>query len=544
MARYALALTLGHNSSAIAIKDGKILGGYEEERFTKIKSDSQFPIKSITTLKERFNLPPDTAICISHWFLDGNIQPESKYFSTNKILELFPETIIVHLNKAFTHHDAHMKAAEVFAGQNFADDYHVFVLDGFGTAGECISIYEHKNFETKLINRVFGFNYSLGMFYQYATAFCGMKMHNHEYKMLAYETRINLIPNLNMDDVDDHISAFALSQISKIVSSKIDKKMDPMIDLGALVHTTEWVEKTLSDFLTVFNIDQNNVLFKRIMVSYFSQKYVEIMCKWLHMNYGPQNLILSGGVFYNVKLNSMLCDMTPGKTCVLPLAGDQGAGLGVYQYYFNDLEWPDHIFWGHRDFDYDSFIGVPNLMVIDEYDAMKAILKELETVGFVNIVRGAMEFGPRALCHTTTLGMPTLEVTEMINKMNNRTNEMPFALVMNDDQVHKYFKDPDKVHKSLEYMIMTREFKDNVSIPAGGAHFYPLTNTYTCRPQITNDKLISAICQLVGPIINTSWNYHGVPIVFDTDAVLYTHTEELRALPDVPFKTIIIREGN
>ena len=53
MSDYALAISLGHNSSAIAIRDGEILGGYEEERFTQVKSDSSFPIQSIKSISSK-----------------------------------------------------------------------------------------------------------------------------------------------------------------------------------------------------------------------------------------------------------------------------------------------------------------------------------------------------------------------------------------------------------------------------------------------------------------------------------------------------------
>jgi hypothetical protein len=44
-----------------------------------------------------------------------------------------------------------------------------------------------------------------------------------------------------------------------------------------------------------------------------------------------------------------------------------------------------------------------------------------------------------------------------------------------------------------------------------------------------------------GPLINTSWNYHGVPIVMTTEQIIYTHTKERESLPEVEFRTIIIK---
>ena len=237
----------------------------------------------------------------------------------------------------------------------------------------------------------------------------------------------------------------------------------------------------------------------------------------------------------------MLAKLTPGKTCILPLAGDQGCGLGVYNRYFGDLIWPDHLYWGHRDLDFAC--DDPSMVSFDTMeDAMFDIDKELSTVGFVNIVRGAMEFGPRALCNTTTLATPFSSVGATINRINDRTNEMPFALVMSKEQADDLFVDVDHIHKSLGYMICTRDFKPGKAEELlGGAHYYPDLAVYTCRPQITEDPYILGLLKVHGPLINTSYNYHGVPIVLGEAQIKHTHSMQQSTAPDVAFKTFIIR---
>jgi predicted NodU family carbamoyl transferase len=226
----------------------------------------------------------------------------------------------------------------------------------------------------------------------------------------------------------------------------------------------------------------------------------------------PHNLIVTGGVFFNVKLNHLICNYIGGKFCVTPLAGDQGAGLGVYQNYVKDLKWPDHLFWGHRSINQDALEQVHGIEFVPKKDMRLAIHDQLCKNGFVNLVRGSMEYGPRALCNTSTLALPEKIIGAWINKMNDRTNEMPLA---------RQFK--DGMQRGLE----------------GGAHYYPITNQYTCRPQVTEDPLLVQLLHDFGPLINTSWNYHGVPIVRSTDDIYYTHTRERKALPEVNFKTII-----
>ena len=45
-----------HDSAATLIKDGKIISAVQEERFTRIKHDSSFPINSIKHVLENSNI--------------------------------------------------------------------------------------------------------------------------------------------------------------------------------------------------------------------------------------------------------------------------------------------------------------------------------------------------------------------------------------------------------------------------------------------------------------------------------------------------------
>lgn len=539
-----LALSLGHNSSAVLIQDGKILGGYEEERFSQEKADSSFPIQSINALRKLFHMPSNTNVCVSHWFIDGTLPLQNKYWSEQTIRHLFPDGRIYSMGPGFTHHDAHAKSAQVFAGEDFSNEYHLLVMDGFGTMGECISIYRvHNNGKPMLIDRIYGFKNSLGMFYQYATAFCGMKMHNHEYKMLAYETRItNTL--VSIPDLNSYIDDFSERCMKELLRGFIDKKTDPMTSLDALLSVQQWVNSVLQGYLEVFGFDQAETVLKRILVSYFAQRHVENIVGWIVDRIRPTNLLLVGGLFYNVKINHILGSKVSGKICVMPLAGDQGAAIGVHQHYFGDLEWPNHLFWGHRDLDYVALHRPQDgLYVLNNGDAFAKAVDTIYKDGFVNLVRGSIEYGPRALCNTSTLAKPRLEVGEKVNQMNARTNEMPFALVTTQQQASQMFKDIHKVHKSLEYMIMAREFQDGMHEDVlGGAHYYPLSNTFTCRPQITDEEFMVELLHEFGPLINTSWNYHGVPIVMNTDQVQYTHYKECAELPEGCVTTIIVKE--
>ena len=53
--------------------------------------------------------------------------------------------------------------------------------------------------------------------------------------------------------------------------------------------------------------------------------------------------------------------------------------------------------------------------------------KKLQKNEIVQVVSGNMEFGPRALCNTSTLSLPYVENVEIINSLNKRNTVMPMA---------------------------------------------------------------------------------------------------------------------
>ncbi len=539
----SLILTLGHNSSAIAVRDGIILGGYETERFSGKKSDSAYPKEPIDELMKRFGLSKSSDVFIGHWFLNGELPEKSnKYLDYEHLFDTMPLANIQSLSRDFTHHDSHVESAQVFAGK-FEDEYHAFVLDGFGTFGECISIYKVENGHRQLLNRWFGFEHSLGMFYQYATAYMGMKQHNHEYKILAYE--VSAVEFRDPDDIIQYATIKGAERVKKLLEHNLNASLDPMLSIEALPRVQLAISDELDLFCEELDIDKEDDMF-RPCVSLYVQTVVEYVVKSLVAYFNPKHLLLSGGLFYNVKVNSIVADMITGRTCIMPLAGDQGAGLGVYNHYKGDLIWPDHLNWGLRDLSFQSDVeGIIFCNTME--DALPVIEEELEYTGFVNLVRGAMEFGPRALCNTTTLALPLKDICEMINLVNDRTTEMPMAPVVSADVAKDVFIGLEKIHKSLEYMIVTRQYAstdDATAYYAGAAHYYADGQFYTGRPQITHDRDLVRLMDSVDEyhlLINTSFNYHGVPIVMTKEQIENTHKKQRANNQGLDIKTIIVR---
>lgn len=148
-----LLLTLGHNSSAIIIKDGVVIAGYEEERHERLKSCSIFPLISAKKCIEiaKPNKKENNVIFVSHWFDDFDFQKNKhkkiheKYWNSEYIESLKKDYgfKVISLSPDFTHHDAHAYAVTGFFEHHNGgtNDATILVADGFGDQQEIMSIY-------------------------------------------------------------------------------------------------------------------------------------------------------------------------------------------------------------------------------------------------------------------------------------------------------------------------------------------------------------------------------------------------------------------
>jgi len=123
-----LLLTFGHNSSAILVEDDKIICGYEEERLSKVKSDSAFPRLAIMQCLNYKYCDKLDKIYISYWNDDFGIF-DGRALSDKHVDKKFLDTLckhynaeIVYLTDGFTHHDAHAYGALNFFENHATDE--------------------------------------------------------------------------------------------------------------------------------------------------------------------------------------------------------------------------------------------------------------------------------------------------------------------------------------------------------------------------------------------------------------------------------------
>jgi len=535
-----LLLTLGHNSSAILVEDGRIVCGYENERCTGVKSDSRFPQQAIHQMMEMGFLLPSMKdvgrVYATHWAPSGALRDMGvKYWHP----AVFEDKSIRSLGPDQTHHDCHMAAAMCYAGPLFpyGEDAYCFVVDGFGIMGEHFSIYELPNSDpsaARLIKRFRGYDTSLGLWYQYATAFMGMRMHEDEYKLLGYEAHID--PS-DADLINVQIDHKVKLWVDSMHRLKYADHHDPVYSLDALPKTKELIFSHLGDVCQRIGVTDATSFEGRVKLSFYVQGVLEGVVHHFLAQYTPKHVLLSGGVFQNVKLNLMVVKSTPGQVCAMPLCGDQGNALGLYFMDNPNFNFGENaLLWGHRKL---KDVGVvPNLHYCQSEDMVQALASDLlNQHGFVNVVRGSMEFGPRALCNTSTLAFPSEECVDAINYMNDRNTVMPMAPVMTRDQFEVNFAYADQLWKSEEHMIVALPYRQGCEVMApGAAHKYTWPSTsFTGRPQVVdpNDWLMNTMLNRHGMLINTSFNYHGNPICLGMEDVIENHMLQYRRSPDI-----------
>lgn len=587
MIKQLLMITLGHNASAILYNlETKHVIGYEQERLTRIKGDSQFPADALLEIVKHEQINKDECIAfVSHWFpIDGQGQvsisvatiPNNKYFTVeNELLLRSLAGCVVFCNKEFTHHDAH--AYSVMAFRNYFankanegqlelfdanNDVFTIVADGFGNEREVLSIYKGE----KLIFRKYGYGNSLGLMYQYATAFVGMKENQDEYKFLGYESHVREF--VSVDALEPEII-----RVVKMLTATDGEPEVSTLDLDTEIASLEnfrafWYNKfdvVLSYFAgKLTDMDSNTRSFaERSIIGYFIQAIVERTIIHYVDEYEMHDVNVAGGLFYNVKLNNTILTHIKGTFCPMPLAGDQGAAIGMAYYYNQQLRAEGFNFgnlcWGKRSF-YNISKILKNLKranackKLNDYH-INAIANLIANGNIVNIVGPDMEFGPRALCMTSTLFLPTVENTAANNYMNGRNEVMPCAPVCTDRNAKIMFDENElkRVVGSDGYMICTHEYKKNVhycSLRSGAMHVKPdNSHSYTGRPQIINvlasyiymAQILNKVQQITGIeplfLVNTSFNVHGQPIVFDSHAIIenYKYQCEHAVAGKVPY---------
>lgn len=577
----ALLITVGHNASAI-FTDGETVIGYEQERLDQIKSSSQFPTDAINEIIKNVGISQIAGchVYISHWFdgIDKNqiVEKDYGYKIDKKMINTLEKMgcLIYSHSRDFTHHDAHAWSSYAFFRQHLTQEHisiarnsEVFfiVADGFGNRQETLSIYKtylkdisegQKNLQ--LVRRVYGYSTSLGLMYQYATSFTGMKENQDEYKYLGYESHIDKY--FNHEQIEQ-LQRYITNYTTNVFKHNLDTCAkddcschEYYIDIEQLSFTKHEWHETFRNVLNLVGVTDNKSFQARVAIAFLIQGIIEGAMGTLITEFKMDNVVCSGGIFYNVKLNNSILNKIGGLFSVVPVCGDQGAAIGYYEKYEGNFPF-NHLYWGKRSLygiekqytlggEIKVFDGLPE-------EAANFIVEQVAQNKLVNVVYGAMEFGPRALLHTTSLFLPTKENTEKNNYINHRNEVMPMAPVMTEDNLPYFFdeKQFSRVVGSDRYMIVTYDYKiDYMPEYAGVMHKYPLQDKYSGRPQVLKkgEYMYNILKRIEGVTgrkccVNTSYNAHGRPIVFNTSSIVQNYEFQINNQQGIKPLLVIIK---
>jgi carbamoyltransferase len=255
---------------------------------------------------------------------------------------------------------------------------------------------------------------------------------------------------------------------------------------------------------------------------------VRVVSAWLAKT-AMKNIVVSGGVHANVKLNQRLREI-PGveRIFVYPNMGDGGCGTGAAMLAFEHRCVPraiDNVYLGpdYTEAEIAAALEVHGLAgerFDDTEERVAALLKNDSIVGRFN---GRMEYGPRALGNRSIL-YPAKEpaVNQWLNHQLGRTEFMPFAPAALASEAHRLFHNLQGSEKSAEFMTLTFDCTDEMKRKCPAA----VHVDGTARPQMVSresnpsfHRILSRYNELTGipALINTSFNMHEEPIVCSPD---------------------------
>lgn len=254
----------------------------------------------------------------------------------------------------------------------------------------------------------------------------------------------------------------------------------------------------------------------------------------------PVRLALGGGVFGNVKLNQEIAKMPEvASIYVYPHMGDGGLAAGAAFQVLGEFgckpqDMPN-VYLGdepsQEEIRHALALHKGRLAVTVPDSLADEVADFLSRGKVVAVVRGKMEYGPRALGHRSLLCQATdPTVNNWLNKRLRRSEFMPFAPIVREEDLELYFTGWEKVLPSLPFMTVTVNCSNRCRDEAPAI----VHVDGTARPQIVKKEVtpflydvISAYYQKTGKriLINTSFNIHEQPIVRTAEEAVETFLE-------------------
>jgi carbamoyltransferase len=565
-----------HDSAAALLVDGKIVAAAQEERFTRKKHDSSFPIHACRFVLQEAGLDYKDLAAVSfydkpflkferlletyHAFAPSGLWSflaampvwiKEKLFMrkllADHLAELGEGKVPVYYPE---HHLSH--AASAFYPSPF-EEAAIVTVDGVGEWATT-TIGRGRGNEIEILKEL-QFPHSVGLLYSAFTFYTGFAVNSGEYKLMG------LAPYGNPE------SQRTADFRKKIKDTLVDIRSD-----GSILLNMDYFEYATG--LKMANEEKWEQLFgvpRRKAESEISQVYMDMAlaiqqvteeivlrlgCTARQLT-GSKHLVLAGGVALNCVANGKLLRAgTFDDIWIQPAAGDAGGAVGAAYAVWHIHDGNARHLNGKADAIEGSYLG-PEFSskeirrALEKYDAKARCYDDFQKLAsdvaakiadgnVIGWFQGRMEFGPRALGNRSILGdARNPEMQKKLNlKIKYREGFRPFAPSVLEEDIQKYF---DLDSKS-PYMLLVAPIRPDKMIPLPeGYNDKPLYERlyflrsdlpaithidYSARiqsvSQETNPRyheLISEFKDLTGygVIVNTSFNVRGEPIVCTPD---------------------------
>ena len=561
-----------HDSAAALLIDGKIVAAAQEERFTRKKHDSSFPVNACRYVLQEAGLEYKDLTAVSFYdkpFLKFERLLETYHAFAPSGFASFVSAIPVWIKEKLfmrklladhlaelgegkvpvfypEHHLSH--AASAFYPSPF-DDAAILTIDGVGEwATTTISHGRGKDIE---ILKELQFPHSIGLLYSAFTYYTGFAVNSGEYKLMG------LAPYGNPDS--PRTAEFKKKTLEVLVDVRKDGSI--LLNMDYFDYATGLKMANEAKWEALFGIP------RRKAESEISQDYMDmalaiqqiteevvlrLACTARELT-NSKYLVLAGGVALNCVANGKILRAGIFKDLwIQPAAGDAGGAVGAAYAVWHIHQGNERHTNGHGDSTQGSYLG-PEFSdkeiyrTLKKYEAKAQYYDDFEKLAadtaarlaegnVVGWFQGRMEFGPRALGNRSILGDPrNPEMQKKLNlKIKYREGFRPFAPSVLEENIGDYFD----LDRPSPYMLLVAPIRQDKQIPLpDGYHDRPLYDRlyflrsdlpsithidYSARIQSvsreTNPRywdLIQEFKKLTGygVIVNTSFNVRGEPIV-------------------------------
>lgn len=565
-----------HDSAAAILMDGEIIAAAHEERFTRKKHDSSFPVNAAQYVLEESGMQYSDLTAVVFYdkpFLKFERLLETYHAFAPKGLVSFLSAIPVWIKEKLfmkkmlkaelaklgdgdvpllfpEHHLSH--AASAFYPSPF-EEAAILTIDGVGEWAT--SMIGHGQGSDIKVLKELHFPHSLGLLYSAFTYYTGFRVNSGEYKLMG------LAPYGN-----------PCSEQTKRFKELITSELVDIRDDGSLLFNMDYFN--FATGLRMSNDPKWEALFglpPRPMETPINQEYMNMalaiqqvteevvlkLAKTARELTGSSNLVLAGGVALNCVANGKLIkENIFDDIWIQPAAGDAGGALGGAYAAWHIWMQKDRTLNGHPDQMKNAYLGplftgADIRKVARKYEApfqhyrefSELASKVAQLIADGNVIgwyQGRMEYGPRALGNRSILG--DARNPEMQKKMNvkikYRESFRPFAPSVLEEDAAQYFD----IDRPSPYMLMVQPVAEDHRCPQPEGYqemslldklyhqrsdIPAITHIdYSARIQSVNKKanprywtLINEFKKITGYglVVNTSFNVRGEPIVCTPD---------------------------